>query len=76
MNVNCRYILEARGLSILSMIRTIKKQLMTRFYNKREEAETWDGTVCPKIKKRLEKNDELSATCHHSNAEDGIFQVI
>ena len=49
---------------------------MTRFYNKREEAETWDGTVCPKNKKRLEKNDELSATCHASNAGDGIFQVI
>ena len=60
----------------MSLIMTIKKQLMTRFYNKREEAETWDGTVCPKIKKILEKNDDLSATCHASNAGDGTFQVI
>ena len=60
----------------MSLIMEIKKQLMIRFYNKRQEEKTWDGIVYPKIKKILEKNDELSATCHASNAGNGIFQVI
>ena len=48
---------------------------MVRFYDKRKEAETWPGSICPKIRKRIEKNIELSATCMVSGAGDGIFQV-
>ena len=48
---------------------------MVRFYNKRKEAENWPGSVCPKIRKRIQRNIELAATCMVSGAGDGIFQV-
>ena len=79
LNNNCevfnKYILEAREMHLRSMIDKIKTQLMVRFYNKRKEAENWPGSICPKIRKRVEKNIELSATCMVSGAGDGIFQV-
>ena len=58
-----------------SMVDRVKTQMMTRFYNKRIEADTWPGEICPKIKKRLDKNQELANTCVVSGAGDGIFQV-
>ena len=58
---------------IRSMVDKIKTQLMVRFYNKRKEAENWPASICPKIRKRVEKNIELSATCMVSGAGDGIF---
>ena len=48
---------------------------MTRFYSKRIEAEKWSGNICPKIKKRVEKNQELANNCEVSGAVEGIFQV-
>jgi len=58
-----------------SMTERIKTQLMVRFYNKRKEAENCPGSVCPKIRKRIQRNIELAATCMVSGAGDGIFQV-
>ena len=60
---------------IISMVDKIKTQIMVRFYNKRKQAENWHGSICPKIRKIVEKNIELSATCMLSGAGDGIFQV-
>ncbi|KAM0832338.1 hypothetical protein ACQ4PT_064967 [Festuca glaucescens] len=69
------YILEARELPVLSMFERIKGQIMTRNYNKQKEEEKWPGVVCPKIKKRVLKNVELSNNCYADGAGDGLFAV-
>ncbi|CAO2194395.1 unnamed protein product, partial [Urochloa humidicola] len=69
------YILEARELPILSMLQRIKSQLMTRHYNKHKEAEQFVGTVCPKIRKKIEKNAEYANICYALPAGQGVFQV-
>jgi hypothetical protein len=82
LNNNCemfnKYILEARELPILSMLQRIKRQLMTRHYNKEKEMlEQWSasGNVCPKIRKKLLKNAGYANTCYAVLAGKGIFQV-
>ena len=51
------YILLAREMPILSMLETMKTQLMIRFYTKGTEVgEEWDGLICPKIRKKLVRN--------------------
>ena len=80
LNNNCevfnKYILEARELSILSMLERIKSQLMTRFYNKQVEAtEKFSGPVCLKIRKKLLKNADYANVCYVLPAGHGIFQV-
>ncbi|WVZ79267.1 hypothetical protein U9M48_026868 [Paspalum notatum var. saurae] len=71
------YILEARELPILTMLQRIKSQLMTRHYNKQKElAENWQGLeVCPKIRKKIERNAEFANTCYVLPAGQGIFEV-
>ena len=79
LNNNCevfnKYILEARELPILSMLERIKNQIMTRHYNKQQEAENFVGTVCPKIRKKFAKNVEFANICYAMPAGQGIFQV-
>ncbi|CAN6361008.1 unnamed protein product [Urochloa humidicola] len=61
---------------ILSMIQQVKTQLMTRHYNKEKEVgEVWDGPICPKIRKKLNKNVQFANTCYAQPAGNGIFQV-
>jgi hypothetical protein len=70
------YILEAREMPVLSMLETMKCKLMTRFYNKEKEVgQDWYGVVCPKIRKKLQKNMEWANTCYALPARQGIFQV-
>jgi hypothetical protein len=70
------YILLAREMPILSMLETIKTQLMTRFYTKGGEVGVqWDGIICLKIKKKLVRNMNWSNTCYPTLAGQGIFQV-
>lgn len=54
-----KYILEARELPILSMLQRIKSQIMTRHYNKKKEAETFQSQMCPKIRKKVAKMQSL-----------------
>ena len=42
-----RYILDAREFPILSMLQTIKGQLMTRHYDKQKEVDSFVGAICP-----------------------------
>lgn len=50
------YILEAREMPILSMLQTMKCQLMTRYYTKHKDVGSeWQGAICPKIRKKLQK---------------------
>ena len=73
--VKCRYILEARELPILSMVDRIYRQLMTRHYNKQLESDKWQGDVCPKIRKKVEKVTEFANTCYVEGSGDGLFLV-
>jgi hypothetical protein len=70
-----KYILEARALPVLSMFQKIKGQCMTRHYTKQKEEAKWTGTVCPKIRKIIEKNVEYSNCCFVDGADDGLFSV-
>ena len=57
------------------MIDRIKGQLTSRMVAKSEEMLKWNSPICPKIKKRLDKNTELSNTCYAELAGDGIYSV-
>jgi len=70
-----RYILDARELLILSMLQTIKGQLMTRHYNKQKEMDNFVGTIYPKIRKKVAKNVEFANICYALPAGKGVFQV-
>ena len=72
----CRYILEARELPIISMIKRIFNQLSTWLRTKREELESFTGPICPKVQKQLDKFIELSNNCFISNsARAGVYLV-
>jgi hypothetical protein len=80
LNNNCevfnKYILEAREMPVLSMLEQIKTQLMTRHYTKEKEVgDMWQGPICPKIRKKLQKNTEFANTCYALPAGKGIFEV-
>lgn len=70
-----KYILDARELPILSMMERIKSQLMTRIYSKQKEMQKWQGDICPKIMKKLQRNAEMANICYVLPAGMGIFQV-
>lgn len=70
-----RYILEARELTILSMLEKIRSKLMNRIYTKQEECKKWVFDICPKIKQKVEKNIEMSNTCYALPSRMGIFQL-
>src|SRR4051812_39023653 len=70
-----RYILEARELPVLSMLETVKCQLMSRHYTKNQERSTWTGPICPKIMKKLQKNIEFANNVFAEGAGDGLFKV-
>jgi hypothetical protein len=71
----CSYILEAREYPVLSMLETIFYKIMHRNVNKQKEAETWPGTVCPKIKKKIDKLTEWAAKCSAKHTGNGIYHV-
>ncbi|XP_066159838.1 uncharacterized protein [Oryza sativa Japonica Group] len=49
---------------------------MNRIHNKQEECvKKWSGNICPKIKKKVEKNAEIANTCYVLPAGKGVFQV-
>ena len=71
-----KYILEARELPILSMFEKIKCQLMTRIVNKQNEMrQKFQGTLCPKIKKKILKRSEWANLCYALPAGQGVFQI-
>ena len=71
------YILEGREMPVLSMLEYIFYKIMHRMVSKQREAiEKWAGQrICPKIKKKLDKNTEFAANCHVSEAGQQMFRV-
>ena len=71
-----RYILDAREMPVLSMLEKIRCQIMNRIYTKQHEArDKWTGTICPKVKKKLDRHIEVAASCMVYPAGGGIFSV-
>ncbi|KAH1132038.1 hypothetical protein J1N35_003416 [Gossypium stocksii] len=70
-----KMILEARGKPILTMMETIRTKIMLLIVKKKEEADKWEGFLCPKIKKKLDVNLKDSLRCVPSHAGGDKYQV-
>ena len=64
-------------MAVLSMLGYIFYKIMQRLVSKqREEIEKWVGQrICPKIKKKLDKNTEFAANCYVLEAGQQKFRV-
>jgi predicted RNA-binding protein with PIN domain len=72
-----RYILDAREMSVLLMLEKIRCQIMNRIYTKQQEViDKWTHTICPKVKKKLDKHIEVAASCMVYPAGEGFFQSV
>jgi hypothetical protein len=69
------YILEAREMPILSMMHTIFYKIEARIVAKQKEVEKWISTICPKIKKKIDKFTEWSKKCFVDPAAKGLYHV-
>ncbi|KAH1123153.1 hypothetical protein J1N35_006313 [Gossypium stocksii] len=70
-----KMILEARGKPILTMMETIRTKIMLLIVKKKEEADKWEGFLCPKIKKKLDVNMKDLLRCVPSHAGGDKYQV-
>jgi hypothetical protein len=69
------YILEAREFPVLSMLETIFSKIMHRNVAKQKEADTWPGTIFPKIRKKIDKMTEWAKNLGASHAGNGVYHV-
>ena len=70
-----RYILDAREMPIVTCLKKIMNQLMIRFFSKRKEIEDMCGTICPKIRKKLDKNIDFAVNYDAAPAAEQLFKV-
>ncbi|KAL5724374.1 hypothetical protein ACHQM5_007645 [Ranunculus cassubicifolius] len=68
-------IVEARALKIIDMLEEIKRYMTKRLHTKAREIETWDGEVCPRIMKKLEKIEENCKSWRVYLCGGGLFEV-
>ena len=74
--ISCSYILDARELCVISMLECITHKITVRHDKKYKEAsEKWTGLICPKIRKKLDKNAEYSGNCFPTHSGLGIYGV-
>ncbi|KAK5776221.1 hypothetical protein PVK06_044180 [Gossypium arboreum] len=66
---------EARGKPILTMIETIRTNIMLLIVEKKEEADKWKGMLCSNIRKKLNVNIKDSLRCVPSHAGGDMYQV-
>ncbi|WOL05714.1 hypothetical protein Cni_G14443 [Canna indica] len=69
------YILKARSKPIINMLEDIRRMLMARMQSKRELMLKSNDTICPTIRKKLEKNKKERKDCHVTPAGNMIFEV-
>src|SRR3954467_8750924 len=55
-----KYIRQAREKPVITMLETIRKQLMRRLQKKKEKMNAYEGSICPKILRKLEKLEPIS----------------
>ncbi|XP_012477480.1 uncharacterized protein LOC105793095 [Gossypium raimondii] len=70
-----KMILEAKEKPILTMMETVRTNIMLLIVKKKEEAEKWKGMLCPKIRKKLDVNIKDSLRCVSSHAGGNRYQV-
>ena len=58
---------------VLSMLESIFYKLVQRIVSKQQEPEKWTGTICPKIRKKLDKFMEWSNNCIVTSCGDGEY---
>jgi hypothetical protein len=59
-----KWIIDARFLSIISMLEAIRCEVMVRIQQQRAAAERWTGRICLNICKKLKFYVTLSGNCH------------
>ncbi|KAL7213210.1 hypothetical protein ACSBR2_015836 [Camellia fascicularis] len=69
------WVREAFNLPIIRMVDSIRAKLMRQMVKHRLAAQTWTGTICPKMESRLEKafNEGRSWKVSQSNAN--VYEV-
>ncbi|KAK8629723.1 hypothetical protein V6N13_078553 [Hibiscus sabdariffa] len=70
-----KLILDARDKPILTMMEMIRNYLMHKMAQKKEVANKYIGTLCPKIQKKLDLAIEHSVRCWPTRAGDQMYQV-
>jgi hypothetical protein len=60
---------------VLPMLETIFYKMMERVDTKHKEAVKWPGTICPKIRKKIEKFSEWSKGIRVRSAGKGVYAI-
>ncbi|KAI8552256.1 hypothetical protein RHMOL_Rhmol06G0252600 [Rhododendron molle] len=69
------YIRQARDKPIITMLEMIRRQLMSRYEEKRSWILTCNGTLCPKIQKIIEEMKVEARNCEVAYAGNHIYEV-
>ena len=72
----CRYILDARELPIVTSLNKIMDQLMIRFFSQRKEIPEMYGAICPKIRKKLDKNIDFANNYDAIPSAENLFKIV
>ncbi|XP_058214249.1 uncharacterized protein LOC131325810 [Rhododendron vialii] len=67
---------DARDEPILTMLESIRRYLVTRLQIRRQMCMGWEGTLCPRIKRRVEKTCKLMGECQVIYSGDKIYEVM
>ncbi|KAL5706495.1 hypothetical protein ACHQM5_024655 [Ranunculus cassubicifolius] len=68
-------IVEARTLKIIDMLEDIRRYITKRILIKSREIATWDGTICPRIVKKMDKLEEKCGEWRVQMCGGGKFEV-
>ncbi|XWS16906.1 hypothetical protein CRYUN_Cryun33cG0021800 [Craigia yunnanensis] len=71
-----KYILDAMDKPILTMMETIRINMMQRIAKKHAATEMYPGPLCPKIRKKLEDIVIESTRCWPKHAGGLIYEVV
>ncbi|WOL16917.1 hypothetical protein Cni_G25705 [Canna indica] len=69
------YILKTRSKPIIDMLEEIRRMLMQRIYMKKEMMLKCTNSICPNIRKKVEKNKEESRNCFVIPCGNSKFEV-
>jgi hypothetical protein len=69
------YILEAREFPMLSTLETLFYKMMHINVGKLKEVKKWTSSICPKIKKKIDKAIEWAKKLGASHVGGGLFHV-
>lgn len=59
----------------MAMLETISKQCICKFQEKRECIEKWKGSICPRIKQKVEKIRMQTMNYEATLARSGVWEV-